>query len=158
MYFRCSISKQTKHGFFYLWVYSHVPCVTFRPSFAAPAGSDGGRHPREEEEVEALKKKQLQEEKLSKVGETFPVFMSQYMSADWCEYMVMNMFLMHIDPIWSGEAHSEGREGERADQGATCSQPLCSSLRHQTKKLRYRSELVCVLHTLHLIYWNVEKF
>lgn len=57
--------------------------MTFRPSFAAPAGSDGGRRPREEEEeeVENLKKKQLQEEKLSKVGETFPVFMSQYMFA-----------------------------------------------------------------------------
>lgn len=40
-----------------------------------------------------------------------------------------------IDPIWSGEAYSEGREGKRTDQGAACSQLLCSTLRLQTKQL-----------------------
>lgn len=57
-----------------------------------------------------------------------------------------------VDPVGSGEAHSEGREGKRADQGAARAEPLRSTLRLQTKQLRRRSE-PC---TSHPFGWNVK--
>ncbi len=46
-----------------------------------------------------------------------------------------------VDSVWFGEAHSEGGDGKRADQGASRTQPLCSALWPQTDQLwcRYRA-------------------
>lgn len=39
------------------------------------------------------------------------------------------------DSVWSRKAHSEGGDGERADQGAARTQPFCSALRSQNEQL-----------------------
>lgn len=105
-----------------------VPCTNL---FATSIGSEGRRRSREEEDEEALKRKHLQEEHLSKVSE---LISSQQVPENHTQSSIFNVYLtvqlgyphvfecMHlcVDSVWFGEAHSEGGDGKRADQGASC--------------------------------------
>lgn len=152
--------------------------------FAAPVGSEGRRRSREEEEEEALKRKQLQEEHLSKVSEIifsstatntnvnahwlFAIYLPLIMSPKAIRAWLFPLCLWHryecmclcVDSIWFGKAHPEGGDGKRADQGASRTKPLCSTLRLQTNQLwrRYRtaSSANVLCYTLHLFYWNMS--
>lgn len=90
---------------------------------------------RDEEEEEQFKRRQLQEDHLSKVmglahvHKTFIIIMEEITEIyrDWTYFAKWFFFLLFFfynttDPVWSWEANFKGRDGKGNEQGEICSQ------------------------------------